>query len=54
MSPRRPFPRLRWAIRHPIRALDRSGFGLLQTVTIVIFFGAVVSWLAKLYLALPQ
>lgn len=49
-----PFPRLRWALRHPLRALDRSGFGPWQTAFISLFTGAVGFWAIRVYLSLRR
>ncbi|GAA3386421.1 hypothetical protein [Streptomyces racemochromogenes] len=51
---RRRMPRLRWAIRHPLDVLERSGFGPVQTLAIVLFSAAVsgsVSYVYFVYLS---
>ncbi|MFJ2745343.1 hypothetical protein ACIO3O_37430 [Streptomyces sp. NPDC087440] len=48
----RPFHRLRWAVRHPVRTLRRNhdksvsafGFGLLMVTIVGLFLAAVGLW----------
>lgn len=46
---RRRMPRLRWAVRHPLDVLERSGFGPVQAAGILLFLAVVVGWLTYLY-----
>ncbi|MET7621281.1 hypothetical protein [Streptomyces sp. NPDC005408] len=58
-STRKRLPRLRFALKHPIRTLCRNhrksvdfiGFGLLQLTLIGAFVVAVLGWLARLYVS---
>ncbi|MFE4633129.1 hypothetical protein ACFRJ1_07085 [Streptomyces sp. NPDC056773] len=47
-----PFPRLRWAIRHPLAVLARNGFSPVQTIGILLFTTPVVAWLTYTYFVL--
>ncbi|MFH9227681.1 hypothetical protein [Streptomyces lydicus] len=54
---RRRLPRLRWAIRHPYqtlvrkhgKAIDYTGFGLVQAAVVGSFTIGVIGWLAYQY-----
>ncbi|WP_412078842.1 hypothetical protein ACLF6K_36170 [Streptomyces xanthophaeus] len=43
------FPRLRWAIRHPVDVLARNGFGPVKTIGTMLFTTSVVVWLTYTY-----
>ncbi|MFE3558709.1 hypothetical protein ACFXKW_28195 [Streptomyces sp. NPDC059193] len=42
-------PRLRWAVRHPLDVLERSGFSPLTVAGILLFVASVVTWLTYTY-----
>ncbi|WP_331731522.1 hypothetical protein [Streptomyces sp. NBC_00073] len=43
------FPRLRWAVRHPLDVLERSGFSPPTVAGILLFAASVVTWLTYTY-----
>lgn len=43
------FPRLRWAIRHPMDVLERGGFGPVKTAVLLLFTSGVLAWLTYTY-----
>ncbi|MFI2352918.1 hypothetical protein ACH492_39280 [Streptomyces sp. NPDC019443] len=59
MTEKRRLPRVRFAMRHPVKTLRRnhrksirhSGFGLLQLTIIGAFVVTVVSWLTVQYVS---
>ncbi|WP_405444653.1 hypothetical protein [Streptomyces erythrochromogenes] len=47
--PDRRLPRLRYAVRHPVDVLERSGVSLWLAAVILAFVAAVIGWLALTY-----
>ncbi|MFH8894408.1 hypothetical protein [Streptomyces sp. NPDC017949] len=45
----RRLPRLRWAARHPLEFLRRSGFGAGLSLAVLLFVGGWVLWLLYAY-----
>ncbi|MGW7312231.1 hypothetical protein [Streptomyces sp. NPDC054865] len=50
---RRRWPRLRWAIQHPLHVLRRNGFGAVLSLGILLFVGGWILWLLFVYATHP-
>ncbi|MEW1659745.1 hypothetical protein [Streptomyces sp. NPDC093707] len=54
LSGNAPCPRLRWAVRHPFKALDRQGIAPWQAIAAALVSGGVTTWLVDVYLSMRR